>query len=75
MTAKEKILDVHNKLIDNTESFEPIAISLCYLYPAILNDSYIDIDRSTKQGKTFYKILDDNFKSTHFIWKHVKIYD
>ena len=37
MNAKEKlIVDINDKLMDASESFEPFAIYLAYLYPAIV---------------------------------------
>lgn len=73
--SRTNMLEFHDNLIDLTESLEPYALHLCYLYPAILRGSYIEIDRSIKKDLDFYKFLDDNFGSTHFIWKHIKVYD
>jgi repressor of nif and glnA expression len=68
-TATEKVLEINDRLLDMIESFEPYALDLVYLYPAILRDSYIELDPLSNT----LKLLKDTFSSKHFIWKYVKI--
>jgi len=70
-TAVEKVLEVNDRLMDNTESWKDVSLSLCYLYPAILRDSFIEIDKKSPTNK----LLKNVFASNHFIWKHIQYID
>jgi hypothetical protein len=72
MTAKNKILEINDRLIDITESLEPYAIYLCYLYPAILRNSYIELASTVDKDKEFLAELKVAFKPKHFIWKYIQ---
>ena len=77
MSQQKKALDllsVYDKLYESLESFEPIAIHLCYLMGAILKDSYIELDLNIDRDAEFYKVLGDAFGSDHFIWNYIKLY-
>jgi hypothetical protein len=76
MTEKDKALEVYDKLFEATESFEPIAIFVCYLIPAILRNenTYVDINMGYKDERDFYELLCKVFDKDHFVWDYIKIY-
>lgn len=72
LTAQEKI-DLISELsqwfLDNTESFDRIGIDLAYLYPAIANDTYIEVEEES----AFHCLLSNyNFREKR-IWEYVHI--
>lgn len=71
----KRALEVYNTLFNNTESFEGIALTLSYLFPAIIKGSFIEIDKLSTEGRLFYYTMTDNFPKDHFVWKYVKIAD
>lgn len=73
MNEKEKALEVYDRLFNATASFEPIADTLCYLFPAILRDNYIEIDMNVKNNADFYNLLSKTFAKDHFVWEYIKI--
>jgi hypothetical protein len=57
MTAKEKlIVDINDKLMDASESFEPFAIYLAYLYPAIVKGGMISLNSDIDNDKVFIDV-------------------
>ncbi len=77
MCEKDKALEVYDKLFESTESFEPIALYVCYLIPAILRNDpndYIDLNMGNYEDREFHKLLSNLFPKDHFVWNHIKIY-
>jgi hypothetical protein len=74
MNEKEKALEVFDKLFEATESFEPIALQLCYLIPAILRSGYIDINMDCEPERKFHEFLSQTFAKDHFVWEYIKTY-
>lgn len=72
MNKNQKVLEIYDTLMINTDSFEPFAIYLAYLFPAILKGTWVDVDYYDPKGRKFWNVLSDNFSNDHFVWNYVK---
>jgi hypothetical protein len=78
MTRLEKIQDLYEKALDQTESFNvayhadglPLGVDLFYLVAAIAKGSYVELTESDS-GMIYLK---ETYGKTpgHWVWKYVK---
>lgn len=78
MKDKEKIdrmLEVYDKLKEATESFKPFSTELCYLFPAILKETEIELDLGIESQASLYETLKQVLGLHHFVWEYIMIID
>jgi hypothetical protein len=75
MTKPEKVTKVHDAILEHTESIEPYAVYLPYLYVAMLREGsgYIDLDKSVEKDLEFLIFLETVFSENHYIWEFIEI--
>ena len=74
------IAEISDAIFENTESLEPIALDLAYLYPAIVKGTIVewyepttDPDDASDRYTNTLKLLRHLFPPEHAIWAHIVI--
>lgn len=83
-TPAQKALELHDALIDGTESFDALCPTLPYLYAAILRGTYIDCEDTSEDmvgitsgaaedPTSLLATLRSLFPAEHWVWQYIKI--
>lgn len=62
----------YNWFFDNTDSFEPFALDLAYLWPAILNDESIEV---SENSELFVFLMTNGVERDSEIFQYIKLED
>ncbi len=73
LTYVEKMLKLHDDIVDCTESLEPYALMLSYLYPAIVRNGFIDIHLDGGRERDFYDFIHNRYSKNHYVCNHIKV--
>ena len=75
MTGAQKILEIDEKMMAGTKTYEDVGLYLAYLYPAILKAEVVALSRSCDSAMNFYGEIERVFPARHWVWNYIFIKD